>query len=239
MKKVIFFLIGYCCAWNSYAQTVTIEKEEMVKVFKKINEWFKDTPSYSMTITHASYENYEAQVPYQKATGFFKKEKENYHSFIMGMHTIQNDHFKFVIDSSSKTILVANPDQLTWTNYTTDDYTVQLMNSIAIRMTTVGTYKFYRVELAENSSINAYEFLVDEDGLLKEVKWYYNQAVSKDDGPKAKPKAGISFSGYKKNISFNYKEEFSESPYFTSVTHKLQTTDQFNLYKLLDQRIRY
>lgn len=223
------------------AQSVAISKEDMGKVFGKTNTWFRTTPVYSLAVTHASYEDYTTKTAVEKSSGYFKKEKNNYHSFLIGIHTIQNSQYKIVIDTTQKIIMVSNPDQLTWLAYTQEDYQAMLKNATATRMNKTGRYTFYRVELPEYNPVGAYEFLVDEKGLMREISWYYNREVKKDendDASRVKPRMGISFSDYKEDISFNYADTFSEALYFEKKNNKLVLTEKYAAFKLLDQRIQ-
>ena len=244
MRKliVIFLIFLFCFSFHKIkAQENTISKEEMGTVFESTSNWFKNTPSYSLDVTHASFENYTTDVPSDKITGYFKKEGGNYHSFLMGIHTIQNKQYKIVVDTSEKIIMVANPDQLTFISYTQEDYKVFLKNSTATRKIKTGRYTFYKVELPEENPMSSYELLVDEKGLLREVKWYYNKEVKMDaNDPESavKPSMSISFSGYQESPVFNYAETFSEAPYFAQKDGKLQLAPAYMSFKLLDQRIR-
>jgi hypothetical protein len=223
------------------AQSIPVEKADMIKVFEKINTWFRTTPAYSLTVTHASYENYTTEVPEEKSVGYFKKQGDNYHSLLLGTHTIQNKNYKIVIDTAGKVILVANPDQLTFLSYTAEDYQDLLKNCTALRMNKTGRYTFYRMELPVTSPIGAYEFLVDEEGLAREIRWYYNSEIKKDENDehsKVKPRMSIGFSAYKKDLSFDYNEVFGEQPYFIKSGNKLVPTDKYKMFKLMDQRIR-
>lgn len=212
----------------------------MAKIFEQMNNWFKNTATYSLTITHASYEDHKTIVPVEKSVGYFKKDKNNYHSFLLGMHTIQNSNYKIVVDSSEKILMVANPDQLVWNTYTLDDYTYILKNCATIRVTDSGTDKKYRMDFDKEANISSYEFLFNQDGLLKEVVSYYNEEVKKDDdenSPKVKPRISITFSEYKKNPVLNYKEEFDESKYITKKNDKLIPAEAYKDYKFSDQRL--
>lgn len=233
---LLFSLLGLV----SKAQLVNIEKDEMIAVFEKINSFFVNTPSYSLTVTHASYEDYTTQTPVEISTGTFKKQDKNYHSFLMGMHTIQNNKYKVVVDTLNKRILVANPDQLTMMIYTADYYKQLLKNCTKIKKTTSGRYTFYKVELPAESQIGAYEFLVDEEGLAREVTWYYNTEIKKDDddeNSKVKPRVSIRFSNYKIDPVFS-AEAFSEENYFKAETNKLVVTNNYSGFKLFDQRVK-
>ena len=242
MKKSFLWnscLMCVCAIGLAKAQSTPISKEETGKVFEKTNTWFRETPVYSLDVVHASFENYTTSSPADKAVGYFKKDGKNYHSFLLGIHTIQNKDYKIVIDTAEKIIAVANPDQLNWLKYTQDDYKVFLKNCTAIRTSKTGRYAFYRVELPENNPVAAYEFLIDEKGLAREISWYYNKEVKKDENsPAAKPRMRISFSGYNEEPSFSYSETFSEEPYFEKKNDKLVVTEKYQHFKLLDQRIK-
>ena len=237
----MFLLAMLSLQLHAQVEPVIVARVDMAKVFEKMNTWFRNTPSYSLTVTHASYENYTIEVPVEKTIGYFKKEKENYHSFLIGIHTVQNSKYKFVIDTSEKVILVANPDQLAWTSYTPDDYVELLKNCSSIKMSSVGTDKLYRISLPSNYPIAAYEFLVNADGLPKEIVWYYNQEIKKDENDeksKVKPRVSIRFSDYKTTNTFNYKDEFSDELYFVNQNKVLTTTGRYKDFKLSDQRVR-
>jgi hypothetical protein len=245
MKKIscFFYTCLLVCLFVEVtkAQSVSISKEEMGKVFEKTNTWFRATNAYSLDVTHASYENYTTPVPADRAEGYFKKEGNNYHSFLMGIHTIQNSQYKIVIDTAQKVIVVANPDQLAWLAYTQDDYKVVLKSATATRMRKTGRYTFYRVELSEQNPMGAYEFLIDENGLAREISWYYNKEVKLEENNAAsavKPRMSISFSDYQENPSFNFTETFSEAPYFFKKNDQLLVTENYIKYQLLDQRIK-
>lgn len=220
-----------------------IGRTDMAKVFEQMNNWFKNTPSYSLSVTHASYENYTTMVPVEKAVGYFKKDKNNYHSFLLGIHTIQNSTYKIVIDSSEKIIAIANPDQLVWNTYTLDDYALLLKNCSTIKVSTSGLDKRYRFEFAEGYGLSGYEFLINPDGLPKEVVSYYSQEIKKDESdknsPKVKPRVSITFSGYKKNPVLSYKEEFDESVYFIKKNNKPLLTEKYKDFKFNDQRLNF
>lgn len=243
IKYYLCCFVFLLCATSISAQTEKwqyVGRTDMAKIFEQMNNWFKNTPTYSLTITHASFEDYKTDVPVEKAVGYFKKDKNNYHSFLMGMHTIQNSTYKIVVDSSEKILMAADPDQLEWNTYTLDDYTLILKSCSTIKVTDKGTDKKYRMDFDGSASIGAYEFLFSQDGFLKEVVSYYNEEIKKNDdenSAKVKPRISITFSEYKKNPALNYKEEFDESKYFISKNNKLIPAEAYKDYKFSDQRL--
>lgn len=236
--SILFVTLFFSAA--IYGQTTNVSKEEMGTVLKKSNDWFINTPVYSLTVTHASYETYTSELPVEKQIGYFRKNGKSYNSDLLGIKTIQNDKYKFVIDTSEKKILVAEPDQLSWISYTKEDYDFLLKHCVAIRMTKVGRYVFYRMELSENNPISVYEFLTDENGRVREINWYYNKEVSineEDNALKVKPRLSISFSAFKEDVSFNYDDMFSETRFFTKKDNQLIATGNYRNFKLMDQRL--
>jgi hypothetical protein len=231
------------CVYTISAQSEKwqyVGRTDMAKIFEQMNNWFKNTPTYSLTIAHASFEDHQTIVPFERSVGYFKKDKNNYHSYLLGIHTIQNSTFKIVIDTAEKIMMAATPDQLVWNSYTLDDYTYLLKNCLTIKVTDIGTDKKYKMEFEEGSNISRYEFLFSSEGLLKEVVSYYNEKMKKGDdenSPEVSPRISITFSEYKKNPVLNYREEFDESKYFTQKNNKLIAADPYKDFKFSDQRV--
>lgn len=220
--------------WND------MSKEDMSIVFENMNKWFKNTPSYSLTVTHASYKDYKTTVPAEKSVGYFKKDKKSFHSFLLGIHTIQNEKYKIVVDTAQKIIMLGSPELLISNSYTMEDYAFILKSCKSIKMATYTNDKLYRIEFSANTVISSYEFLIGQDGLLKQIVWYYNQAVRNEDEENSiasKPRLCISFSDYKKNSVFNYKEDFDEKKYVTLKDSKFVLTEKYRKYKINDIRL--
>jgi hypothetical protein len=243
-KQYITVLLTLLAITKSYSQGndwVTVSKENMSKVFEGMNSWFRNTTDYSLTVTHASYKDYKTTVPAEKSVGYFKKDKNNnYHSFLLGIHTIQNAGCKIVVDSMQKIIMVANPDKLIWTNYTNEDYTYILNAAVSIKMMNYTNEKLYRVEFSKSATISSYEFLIGSDNVLKQIVWYYGKEVKSVDDESTtgtKPRLVITFSNMKKNAVLNYKDDFDESNYFTKNNSKMILTERYKKYKLIDSRV--
>lgn len=245
-NKKVYILILFIVAFvgnKMFAQVswTPVTKDEMSKVFEQMNSWFKNTSDYSLTVTHASYKDYKTTVPAEKSVGYFKKDKNNnYHSFLLGIHTIQNANYKIVVDSMQKVMVASYPDKLVWTNYTLDDYTYILNSAVALKMTTYSDGKLYRIEFNKSATIASYEFLIDSDNLLSQIIWYYAKDVKHTEDEKSitsKPRLCITFSNLKKNPELNFKEEFDESKYFFKKDSKLVLSEKYKKYKFIDSRV--
>lgn len=241
-------IITYCCfclfanalqsqgpVWES------ISKDKMAKVFEQTSSWFKNTSHYSVNVTHASFETWSKTVPFEKSTGYFKKEAENYHSFILGIHTIQNSKYKIVLDTANKTMIVASVGKSIWNAYTLEDYQYTLKSCTSIKMTNFGKDKKYRLEYGEGYPLERYELLVANDGLIKEVTMYYSKKIPRnpddENSEKVKPRLNITFTGYKKAPSGTDDNEFDENRYFIKKGNKLLPAKRYQNYTLSDQRL--
>ena len=74
---IVFVFLSMPLQSITHSTTTDITKEEMSGVFEKLNNWFKNSNSYSLTITHTSYKNYQTNEPFEKSVGYFKKEYKN------------------------------------------------------------------------------------------------------------------------------------------------------------------
>lgn len=235
--SLVVILQAQSPSWES------VSKEQMAKVFEQINSWFKTTSNYSVTVTHASYENYTTKVPFEKSIGYFKKENECYHSFLLGIHTIQNANSKIVIDTSNQSMMVVNIDNSIWASYTMDDYKYTLKACKSIEVMKINDDRKYKLEYADGYPLERYEFLIATDGTLKEVVWYYSKKVPKnvddENSEKVKPRLSITFSGYKKNAVGSVKQECAESKYIIKKGNKMFPSDKYKNYSLSDQRLTF
>ncbi|CAN5526245.1 hypothetical protein BH10BAC1_BH10BAC1_13370 [soil metagenome] len=243
-KKIITYFCSLLFALTVQAQApewVTVSKDNMAIVFEQMSNWYKNNTNYSVVVTHTSYQTHTTTVPYEKSVGFFKKEKNNYHSFLLGIHTIQNTNCKIILDTANNAMMVANVDNSIWTAYTLEDYKYTLKMCKEIKVVTINTDKKYRLEYSEGYPLERYEFIVAADGSLKEVIWYYSKKIPKDiddeNSEKVKPRLSITLSAYKKLQSGSNKNEFDETKYFVKKGNKLFPSEKYKNFTLSDQRI--
>ena len=217
-------------------------KEEVAKEFESAVKWYSKTPAYSMNVTHSSYENYETDIPYERKSGYFKKDNTNYHSFLLGLHTIQNSSYKIVVDTSGKLMMVGYPDKAMEEIIGIKDYEEKLEMCAALKKMESANGKIYRLEFDSDSPIKAYEVAIYPQGMVKELVIYYNTEIKKDadnpDSEAVKPRMVISFSNYNANVKFKYNEEFSEANYIVvNKDKKLSLGSRYKGYELNDQRL--
>jgi hypothetical protein len=237
---IVSMLVGISCL-KIFGQTLVwknISADEAVKVYTDLNKLYSNTSSYSVHVTYASYENYTTGTIYEASTGYFNKYGNNYHSFLLGIHTIQNTNYKIVVDSSRRTIAVVNPDKAFENGFTMIDYKEILKNCSSIKMANDGNDNHYRIEFKNTNNINAYEYTISSAGWIKELTLFYNKNYTDEDGKEKniKPRLQMTFTDYKENITEG-KNELDESKYFTKQGYKIILIGNYKDYHLSDQRV--
>lgn len=237
----LFFLITISVK-AQMPQWMESNKQEVAKDFERMNNWYRTTPAYSVNVTHSTFEDYKTLSPFERMTGYFYKDHNNYHSFLLGIHTIQNAKCKVVVDTSNTIILVATPDKTFENAINMKEFEDGLSICKVFKKIESAKEKRLRLEFGTAGTINAYEIIIYPEGMVKEIVVFYNKAVKKDeDDPKSekkKPRLTISFSNYKTNVKFNYSEEFSETEYIKiDDKKKLTLQNKYKIFKLSDQRL--
>lgn len=216
-----------------------LSQEEFGKVFKQQEVFYKEKTSYDLNIWHASYENFSSTIPYERMEGFFKRDGKNYHSFLMGIHTIQNSRIKIVVDSSDKKIMIANPDDA-FQPIATKDLANNLKGYNSIKVRSIENGKIYRIEYKENiGSLSALEYVTAANGTITKMVMYYNE-LSYDPGfrkkeEKYKPRMEVEFRDYKPGAK-NNKEDFDEGKFIALQGAKYKGIGKYESYRIFDTR---
>lgn len=217
--------------------------DEMGKEIKKIEEFYKTTPAYSISVSQASYKSYTAVTTEDKMTGYFIKDaKNNYHSYALGMHTIQNSKIKITVDSLNKSILINEPDKSFTKEVKTSDIGQMLKTCSAVKKITGTDGNRFRFEFGKSNTFSAYEIWTGKSAQIQKIIMYFNAEYPSDPNneksPKTKPRAEISFSNYKMNVKPVYSEHFDESKYIVIKNGKYEVTEKWKGYTVYDLRVK-
>ena len=220
-----------------------LSKKDAGKIFERTSAIFREMDSYTLRVSQCSYTDYQAMHEYEKQSGYFKKSGANYHSFLLGIHTIQNKKYKVVLDTASKTICLNNPDHAMESGMNQQQYSLMLNHFESLKVSDGLQEKHLRIEYPEGDPFHAAEITLGNDTLVKEINYYYSHAVHSDpndkNSAKNKPRVKITFSDFKKNQKLNYSEEFDESKYVVlAAGTKPQLTAKYKNYRLRDQRFQ-
>lgn len=244
-ESLLFFLFVSFGSNDCYAQSMSWKistKEEIASEFKKINEWYINNISYSIDITHNSYEDYKSKIPHETSKGIFVKNNTCYHSFLLGIYTLQNENYKVVIDSMNLILLLSNPDRSFNNLVNIQDYLDGLLVCKTIKKSEPSlSERRIRLEFSTRSPIEAFELVYFPEGNIKEMTTYYAGKVKKEGAKqeeiRKKPRLSLSFTNYNLNPKLT-QDEFSEKKYLSvSKGKKPLLIGSYKKYKLSDQRI--
>jgi len=220
-----------------------ITVDEMSKEIKKIEAFYKNTPAYSVSVTHASYKSYTATSSEDKMNGYFMKDaKNNYHSYVLGIHSVQNNKIKITVDSLNKSILINEPDKAFTKEVKVKEIEQMLKICTSVKKQNGTEISKYRFEFGKGTQYAAYEIWVNMDSRLQKIILYFNAEFpsdpDNDKSVKTKPRAEIVFSNYKTGIKPVYKDHFDETKYIKLSGDKYIPTEKFKNYKVYDLRAK-
>lgn len=235
--KLLTILILFTCAAFRVSVWVPIDKETLSKKLEEVNAQFKNMQSYSLNVTHASFEDYTTVIPYERMQGYFKKDKQRYHSFLLGIHTIQNTECKVVIDSARSTISVSDPSSAFENTLTSNDYSTLLKLCSGLKKAEEGKQMLYRLEFPKENTVGMYEFNIGQGSLLNRMAIYYNKEIKRENGTVTKPRMEIKFSEWKTAPVFS-GDDFNQAKYVIKKGNTYVLSASYaGTYKLLDQRV--
>lgn len=237
---LVMFLFGFILPDSNWE---TVTASDMSKEIKSMEEFYKNTSAYSIKIVHRTYRNYSATKIEDESTGFFIKDaKNNYHSYSMGIRTIQNSKMKLTIDSLNKSILLNEPDSYLSKEVKISELKDLLKLCSAIKMNKEEGAKKYRFEFNKGGSYSAYEIWANSSSQIKKLILFFNTEVltdpSDEKSAKTKPRAEISFSDYTTGITPDYKKYFDETPYIQLKNEKYSGVGKYKGFEVLDLRVK-
>lgn len=238
--SVSILFVAFTVKAQANALWKTISKQEAMAMIEHSKSWFQTTASYSLTISHATYEGYDAISPHEKQNGYFKKYANGFHSSFLGINTIQNKNYLFTLDTSKHIILVSNPVKSFEPVNASDLDGIQkrLDKCSAIKLLETGQTKTLRLEFtSKDSPVSIYEFCLNKDGLPKSIMICYTKEVKSVKGAIVKPKLIIEMDNYKIGIT-PAKNELNDAEYFQRKDKNvLVLNDNYKKFSLLDQRV--
>lgn len=252
IRTINIVLLFMClCISMSYAQPAawqTSSKQEIMQQYQDACNWLMNTPSYFFKLKYASYKDYVTKEIIESSEGYYKRVTSNYSMEALGIKTVQNSKMKVTIDTANKTVTLMSPASLSLTIADAEQLETMLTNTKALRkIKTSKTSVSYRLDFNKNSLYEAYEFSVNDKGILERLTFYYSeqdntaneygQESPEKKGEKMKPRLEILFFGYE--VPANYsKSEFEDSWVVVSEKGKVHLTGAYKNYRLLDYRLQ-
>lgn len=235
---------------NSFTQTnpawQPASKEEIVASYKKVCDWLIKTPNYSFHLKYTSYKNHSSNEIIESSEGYYKRLGSKYKAEAIGMKTIQNEKVRIIVDTSDKIIALTNPATLSPNIQSSEDLVKLLENVKALKKKIIGKNTNYRIDFKKNELYDAYEFTVNEKGLLEKLVYYYSEQTEKEYGDGGdekpyettmKPRLEIIFSNYMIPAKIN-EAEFTDKSIVLADNKKVTLLEKYKSFQVKDYRFQ-
>lgn len=243
-KSSLRFAIGialiFLCASATFVWTETTQKV-FDAATKRSTEFYEGKGHYSVKVVHTSYRGHDAISAYEQTDGFYRFDHGSYHSYLAGMHTIQNKKYRVVIDTAAKSILVGDLLSNKADDVSEINYKNSMLDVNKFLKCPIGTADRYRLEYNEKPLYEAYETELNAEGMMTEMVVFYRKEYplnpQDNNSAKAKPKLMITWSEFNVKAVFA-ADEFSTDKYFIETNGKLTLTSAYRAYRLTDVRVK-
>lgn len=234
---------------SSYGQTgewTAAGKQEIIDAYHQACNWLINTPSYYFKIKYATYKDHSTKVHLESSDAFYKRVMPHFRTEALGVKTIQNTKWRFVVDSGQKTITVMNAANYTVNIAGSEELSEMLDQFKALRKRKVSkSVLCYRIEFEKNNLYDAYEFSVNSRGLLEHLIFYYSEQdrdADLDTGEpgssgKISPRLEISFYDYQVPAKYS-SSEFDDTQIVVNDNGQIDLLGDYKNYRLLDYRLK-
>lgn len=248
MKKTAYIILLFTVIFSvSTAQVGAWEvatKTEMIVAYQKTWTWFTNTQNYAFKLKYTSYKDFVSKEIIESSEGYYKRLGNKYKTEAVGIKTIQNEKVRIIIDTTDKLITVLNPSKLNPALTDAKDLEVMLDNVKALKKRKIGKSVCYRIDFITNELYEAYEFTINDKGLLESLVYYYSEQIEEDDGDgqylsplktKVKPRLEVLFSNYQAPVTIS-ESEFQEKSIVLNDKQKINLLDKYKAFQLKDYR---
>ena len=239
-KRILILILNYLVVFSAVAGGAVkwseIDRNAMSTDMMALGKLFQQMRHYKVDIMQSSYEDYTSEVYHERTKGYFERSNEDYHDYTLGIHTIQSNGCRTVIDSAKRILIIGDPTSTIDSMMPESNYKVMLKLCTSIKKAQNGNFTYYRMEFKEGYVLSAYEFTM-EDKLPSKIVMYYSKKVKKG-GALTKPRMEIIFSNWKMNPQETEGEYDIQKYLIKSGNSYALKAPYAGKFKLLDQRVK-
>lgn len=220
------------------------EKAEFIESYKKAWAIMTETECYSFKLRYLSFSDHKTKFPTETASGFYTKSGNNYHSYILGVKTVQNASVKISIDSIEKLIILSNPDKITIPITNTEQLEELIDNTKKVSKRNENKSTVYKIDFKPNDLYESYELKLNEHGVTERMTFFYSTIRDRDyeesiQGKEisVSPRLEIHFDDFKL-LSKTKEAFFSEKLYVQIDNKSIKKTEGYKAYTVKDYRIQ-
>lgn len=247
MKNYLFiFLTSFGLMSFTFSKVKTdglwekASKEEFLSTSEKASSWFVKNTTFKVDVVYSSFKDHLSSNPHDVFHGYYKRQSNNFSSSAMGVISLQNEKMRISVDTINKLILLQNKTELNQSPVDMKGFSelldrVKAINKLQYENGNIS----YKIEFKPNELYSAYEFTVNQKGMLVAMKYFYSKELKNEEDDKiikGKPRLEVTFSNYQTDVKFNYEKEFSEKVYLKEEDKKIVLNSSYQRYELKDYR---
>jgi hypothetical protein len=214
-----------------------VTTDDFLAAMTNITDKVQKNASYSVDLSYTTYELSKNEIIHDYSSGYVKKSGIDTHSFTMGIHTIQNEKCRVVVDSINEIIAVTNPMSVEF-NEMAPALSKELYKNVkSIRKRNTDGIISYEVVFGENMPIISFVLQVDQQQLMKQVDIVYRRQLKSNSQQDTNLRLRLAFNNWIFNPKFS-QEVFSMSRYVNEEKDNYSPSSAYSNYQLSDQRIK-
>lgn len=216
-----------------------LESSELTEILKQVNRRFTDNDDYRVDVQMASFRGHASTAAYDTSSGFYARSGLRYHMFQLGIHAIQDNKVRVMVDPSDHLIIVANLEKDIGP---LNDLQLDLMSKMSSKASIEDLQKGKRIRM-EYGPGHQYErivFTVNKDYWVTRVEMYFAEAITeRPEDPietAKKPKVIMTFSVPNMGKSALDQDLFDISQYIE--WKKDEPVSMLKGYEVFDARVK-
>lgn len=235
LRNIIWLLtvvFGFSSSKSQSLKQMSIA--DFVSVLDEVNNNLSKAKSLEVSFQQKLTNLNSGKVEYQ-GSGFFKrKDSTRLHSYMMGVEIIQNNSYRLVIDSSNKTVLIANSESLSpVSDLLVAKQSINRIGGLEVfkGQDSLGNKVYMAIYPKSNSSeLRSIKFILDKKGLIKRVETIM---ATKVESKEVMVMNAIDYTSYKLNSRIP-NSSFSIDDYVKISKHTVVLKPKYLAFQLIN-----
>jgi len=239
ISSLFFFLVGLSALGQNGWEPCSIETFN--NSIEKIEAGIVDGKSYSFSSRYDFYESLTGTIPKMTIDAqLICKDGKQLYLNQFGRIMVQNDVLNVVCDTSMKTIVLNDPNDLYLTHKTSADFETLLKSDLQVKRKIEGSKTKYYLEFPKGSSFLAAELWIKNGGMVEKYILYTANEILDDSEAEDKmirPRMEVSYFDYRFGTEVQVNKLTTVADFVLVTSKDIQLNPTYSNYQLIDLRI--
>lgn len=183
--SIVFF---YFFVTSIYAQNLVLSKQETIEKLKPTLYFYQSSERFFFKTKVTSFDDAKTPIPYEAMSGYYFQDGLCLHSYSMGIELVQNDQLRVVIDSTSRQMLISEPEQSPIISDQQIEYSVMNSDSIFYdEIKNQGKTSYY-FKYPKGGKLSAIYMELNKDASIGKYVMYYQEIAYENEQGKVEKK---------------------------------------------------